>query len=79
MWLLFAIYLIVIITKGLVHNKLVLKRYENITEQLVQEKKLNTELKLRIKELNTDSFVELLARKKLGLVMPGEVVYKIIK
>ena len=76
---LFVVYLTIIVAQGLLQNRSVLKRYESLKGEIAQEEALNRQLKLRIKELNTDAFIELLARKKLGLVKPGEIAYKIVE
>jgi cell division protein DivIC len=72
-------YLLVVVTKGCLHNKTVLNRYEFVQEQYEREQQLNKEIKQKLEEANTPEFIELMARKKLGLVKPGEIVYKIVE
>jgi cell division protein FtsB len=46
--------------------------------QLNKEQTVQAELLATREMLNTDTYKQILARQKLGLVKPGEVVYKII-
>ena len=48
-----------------------MQAYENQKTALLQE---NARLKQQIQELNSDSYIERVAREELGLVKPGERV-----
>lgn len=72
-------YFLVIITKGSINNRKVIARYNTLQEQYTAEIELNKQLKQRLQTINNDSFIELTARKRLGLVKPGEIVYKIVE
>jgi len=78
-FLFFIIYLAISLTKGCMHNKQILRKYDDLKIEYAKDQKLNKELKLKMEQVQSDSFIELTARKKLGLVKPGEVVYKIIE
>ena len=52
------------------------KRIEELTAQLEAEKNRAEELEVYSKYVNTKQFVELMARDKLGLVYPNEIVFK---
>ncbi len=77
--LFFILYFIIVITKSCLHNNKTLRRYDNLQKQYEKELELNKELKLKLDQLNKDDFIELTARKKLGLAKPGEIVYKIVE
>jgi cell division protein FtsL len=40
-----------------------------------KENKINKRLKKESKQVNSDKFIERIARSKLGMVRPGEIVY----
>lgn len=46
-----------------------------ISEQIDKEKKKNLELKSNSDYYKSDAYIESVARDKLGLVMPGEIVF----
>lgn len=75
----FTLYFLVIITKGCINNKKVIARYAAVQKEYIQAVELNKELKQKLETINSDSFIELTARKRLGLVKPGEKVYKIVE
>jgi cell division protein DivIC len=47
---------------------------DSVQSQIKQMQQKNQELKEEVGRLNTDSYVERIAREKLGLVKPGETV-----
>ncbi|HEX3032620.1 MAG TPA: septum formation initiator family protein [Bacillota bacterium] len=47
---------------------------ENVQSQIQDMQQRNRELRQEVGRLNTDSYVERIAREKLGLVKPGETV-----
>jgi cell division protein FtsB len=49
-----------------------------IQEVLSKEKKINTQLKTKLNQMASDSYWELLIRKRLGYVNRNENVYKYI-
>jgi cell division protein FtsB len=48
-------------------------------KNLTAETKIAEELKRRLNKLNTNAYVEELARTRLGMIKQGETAYKIIK
>ncbi|MCL5045557.1 MAG: septum formation initiator family protein [Actinobacteria bacterium] len=50
-------------------------RLDESEVKLRQKKELNLQLKQLVSELNTDAYVEKMAREKLGLIEPGEIPY----
>lgn len=42
---------------------------------LRHKRELNADLKRRVAELQTDEYIEKVAREKLGLIKPGEIPY----
>ena len=72
-------YFLVIMTRGCANNKRVLDRYRQVQEKYTEALELNKQLKQKLQIINNDSFIELTARKRLGLVKPGEIVYKIVE
>lgn len=72
-------YFLIVVTKGSINNRKVMARYEAAKERYAKAQELNQELKQRLQAVNSSEFIELTARKRLGLVMPGEVVYKIVE
>lgn len=75
--LVIVIFLVVTITKQqLKINKI--KGEQAMVEAQIQEAlKEQQELKKQIELLKTDSYIEKIARDELGLVKPGEIIYKI--
>lgn len=53
--------------------------YEELKEKYREEEEKNKELKIKLAQVTTDRFIEIAARKKLGLVKPGEVLFKIVE
>ena len=75
----FIVYFAVVIIHGCSNNKRTLKRFDVLQQRYEKEVQLNQELKKKLEQLNNAEFIELTARQKLGLVKPGETVYKIIE
>ncbi|MCX7903703.1 MAG: septum formation initiator family protein [Caloramator sp.] len=51
------------------------KQYRHYNEQLQKVKVINAQLKEQLKEAKSPEHVEKLAREKLGLVKPGEILF----
>jgi cell division protein FtsL len=51
------------------------KQYKHYNEQLQKVKVINSQLKEQLKEAKRPEHVEKLAREKLGLVKPGEILF----
>lgn len=59
-------------------NELMLERGKLSRDIFVSEKR-KAELKKEISLLNDDSYIELVARQKLGLIKKGEEPYKVVR
>ena len=52
------------------------KKIEELHNEIDKEKNRTEDLEIYSKYVNTKQFVELMARNKLGLVYPNEVIFK---
>ena len=52
------------------------KKIEQLENELAAEKQRTEELETYSKYVNTKQFVEFMARNKLGLVYPNEVIFR---
>lgn len=52
------------------------KKIEELNKEIDKEKERTENLEIYSKYVNTKQFVELMARNKLGLVYPNEVIFK---
>lgn len=72
-----AVFLIITLGKQQVKINEI-KRKQAIVERDIQEAlQQQQKLKEQIELLNTDEYIEKIAREELGLVKPGEIIYKI--
>ena len=55
------------------------KEYGRLSNKITEEKKLIVSLRKELRALKTDSYIEGVARKKLGLIKKGETAYKAIR
>lgn len=51
------------------------KDYRHYSQQLEKVKFINAQLKEELKQVQKDSYIETLAREKLGLIKPGEILF----
>ncbi|MFC1595977.1 septum formation initiator family protein [Candidatus Margulisiibacteriota bacterium] len=77
--LLLSIYILIISGQTISRTNAVKTEQLKLSERISTAQEKNTELNRITRVLNTNSYLENLARKKLGLVKSGEVVYKIVK
>lgn len=68
----YFIYIMVGQEKLLIQKQNEMKKIE---AKIEDEKALNEELQKQKQEVNSDSYVERIAREKLGMVKPGEKVF----
>lgn len=73
-----VIYISSSVIRGLVNNQKVISSYEHILQELDREKSINKELQEKIALTEDPEYMEVLARKRLGLVKNDEIVYKIV-
>jgi cell division protein FtsB len=71
-------YFVVLIRNDLVRNSGLKDEKESVTRNLGEETAKRAGLKHELKMLNKSSYVEMLAREKLGVVQRGENPYKVI-
>ena len=71
-------YIFVLIRNDLVQNSRLKDEKEAVTKNLDAEKLKQAGLKSEFKMLNKNSYIEMLAREKLGIVQQGEKAYKVI-
>jgi cell division protein FtsB len=76
---LFIIYVAFELVSGYFRGRAVLQRYAALELRKSVLQKANQELRLKLAETQSASFIELNARDRLGLVKPGETAYKIIE
>ncbi|MFH1428493.1 MAG: septum formation initiator family protein [Candidatus Margulisiibacteriota bacterium] len=74
-----SIYIIVVAGQTFTRIRQVVDERRVIVNSIKKAEDENRELIKTAKALNTDTYIEDLARKRLGLVKPGEMVYKIVK
>jgi cell division protein FtsB len=77
-FLLAVAYFLFLIRSDLVQNSRLLRERASTASSLDDEKVRQDALKMRMKLLNNGSYIEKLAREKLGVVGPGEKPYKVI-
>lgn len=79
-WIGFLIfYLVFLGIRGAWHQHRLYYRYHKLLQQIEQAKEQNIQLKSKIARLQDPRYLEFLARDRLGLVKPGEKVYKLIE
>lgn len=77
-FILAVVYFVVLIRNDLVRNSGLKEEKEKVTGSLSLERSRQESLKNRLKMLDKASYVEMLAREKLGVVERGEHPYKVI-
>lgn len=79
-WLgLLVFYLFFLGARGAWHQYQMSRRYHNLIKQIEAAQELNAQQKRKISRLQDLRYIEFLARDRLGLVKPGEKVYKLIE
>ena len=71
-------YFFFLIRNDIIQNSFLKDEKEAITKDLEAGKAKQVELKNELKMLNKNSYIEKLAREKLGVVQQGERPYKVI-
>lgn len=71
-------YFVVLIRNDVVRNSGLKDEKESVTKNLGEETAKRAGLKHELKMLGKGSYVEMLAREKLGVVQRGENPYKVI-
>lgn len=78
LFILIIIYFIFIIRQDIIDNLDLKKERERVAAELLEQKKVSKNLQERLKALNTNSYIEELARTKLGMIKKDETAYKVI-
>lgn len=52
------------------------REYKHYDDQLFKLKSINTTLSEELKQTQREDYMERLAREKLGLIKPGEILFK---
>jgi len=71
-------YLFYLNLTGVEENLKLKEERSRLERNLSGEKTANQKLEVESKLLQTDGFIEGMAREKLGLIKPGEAAYKVI-
>jgi len=72
------VYFVVLIRNDMVQNNILKKEKETATKSISVELSRQAELRHKLRILNKMSYVEELAREKLGVIHRGERAYKVI-
>ena len=81
-WALFFVviaYFIFVIRQDIIDNLELRKEERSVAVNYDKEKKLSEELQNKLKLLTKDSYIEDLARTRLGYVKSGEKAFKVIR
>jgi cell division protein FtsB len=79
LFILAIIYFIFLIRQDIMDNLGLKREIVGISKELREQKKLANDLNHKLKALNTNSYIEELARTKLGMIKKGETPYKVIE
>ena len=79
LFVLIIIYFIFLIRQDIIDNLDLKQQAENITIELKREKIKAKNLQDKLKALSRDSYIESLARIRLGMIKKGETPYKVIE
>ncbi len=80
-YLLFALmmlYFIFLIRQDIIDNLELKREAQRLIKSISQEEKHKAELGAELEKLKDESYIEGLARTRLGLVKKGETAYKVI-
>ena len=73
--LFFAVYSVVTFVKQEIEIKKYEKEKQSYMDQIAMAKKKNEEYKRYSEYVNTDEYIEKVAREKLGMLLPEEKIY----
>ncbi len=79
LFFLLVVYFIFLIRQDIMDNLELKRSRVQLTWSIQQEKTLNQRLARRLEALQSDKYLERLARTRLGLVKRGETAYKVVK
>lgn len=79
LFILIIIYFIFLIRQDIIGNLDLKQQARSITVELKREKIRAKNLQDKLKALNRNSYIESLARTRLGMIKKGETPYKVIE
>jgi cell division protein FtsB len=78
-WAVVALFFGVIFIKQQISIIKLSKQYVSYKDQLSKLQFQSSQLNEQLKQSTKENFIERLAREKLGLVKPGEIIFKVRK
>lgn len=78
LFVLIIIYFIFLIRQDIIDNLELKREGQRVVQNIDREEKLAEKLQTRLKKLKSNSYIEELARTRLGLIKKGETAYKVI-
>lgn len=75
---LIILYFIFLIRQDIIDNLELKREEQRVVQNIDREERLAEKLQTRLKELKSNSYIEELARTRLGLIKKGETAYKVI-
>lgn len=78
LFVLIILYFIFLIRQDIIDHLELKREKQGVIKNLQAEERLAKELRIRLKELKSDNYIEKLARTRLGLIKKGETAYKVI-
>lgn len=78
LFVLIILYFIFLIRQDIIDHLELKREKQRVTKNLQAEERLAKELRIRLKELKSNNYIEKLARTRLGLIKKGETAYKVI-
>lgn len=78
LFILVVLYFIFLIRQDIINNVELKRDAARLTASNISEQKLTEEMQQKLKALRTNSYIEQLARTRLGLIKKGETAYKVI-
>ncbi|MFC1510993.1 septum formation initiator family protein [Candidatus Margulisiibacteriota bacterium] len=78
LFILVVVYFIFLIRQDIIDNLELKSDVRRLTKSIAQEKQSTEQMQKKLKQLQSNSYIEKLARTRLGLVKKGETAYKVI-
>ena len=78
LFILMALYFIFIIRQDIIDNLELKREAQRLVKGISREENHNAELKAELIKLKDKSYIEELARTRLGMIKKGETAYKVI-
>lgn len=78
LFILIIIYFIFLIRQDIIDNLDLGRERERVAVELTRQRMQSKKLKGRLRALNSNQYIEELARTRLGMIKKGETPYKVI-